>query len=159
MSYIKFSMQAGGEPELRTALRLLENAVAVDILASATKIAAEPVLARAIELAPVDTGTLKREGLQIKVKRRSRGGRIYAEANVTNTRKGAHAILQEFGVAPHRVRGSQHPGHKAKPFMRRAFVNKRDEALRIVTARIRESVLKAAAAAQAKSPTFDGKTL
>lgn len=147
---MRYSLGLQGDEQLRRQLLALEASVQVDLLAEATRLGSQPILQRAQELAPVDTGTLRRIGLQIKTKKRSRtrsgakGSAVAAESYVTNTRAGAHAILQEFGVQAHRVGKRKHPGHRAQPFMRRAFVNRRDVALSTVTAKIQTAVLAAA---------------
>jgi hypothetical protein len=138
-----FSMEMPGMDDVKDALARLEKSLAVEVLADAVEYAAEPVLARAQELAPSDTGFLKASGLVIAVARSKRGA-PNAIAKVRAIRAAAHAILQEFGVKPHRVGKKAHPGHKAQPFLKPAFLARRDEALLRVRERVRLAVLSAA---------------
>ena len=99
------------------------------------------MILRVRQLAPRDTGLLADRGLQLKVTSRKPH---YGETSVTNTRKGAHAILQEFGVDPHMVRGRFHPGHPPQPFMRPAFDENVADAQDEVAHILKREILKAA---------------
>jgi HK97 gp10 family phage protein len=115
---VKISAKIEGDKRLLRKFQRLEKKAQGRILVKATRPGAKLVLDRARELAPVDKGTLAGSGLQLKVTARRKH---YGETSVTNTRAGAHAILQEFGVQPHSVGGRAHPGHPPQPFMRPAF--------------------------------------
>jgi len=93
------------------------------------KEAAQPILDRTRILAPKDTGQLAANMVIKRTRRRIN----YGEVAVTNNKKAAHAILQEFGVSQHAItstgkngvtRTVKHPGHKPQPFMRPAFKQK-----------------------------------
>lgn len=136
---INVSLVGGDELERR--IKLLDSKMVGRVLADACLEAAQPILDTARELAPQDTGTLKRKGLQLKISRRA--GR-YGEAVVTNTRAGAHAILQEFGVKAHRLgKRGMHPGHRAQPFMRRAAWRNRTQVLAAIVDDLKRQVMMA----------------
>ena len=116
-----------GGKELLAQFRKIEESMQRQILVDTSRHGAQRVLTEARRRAPRDTGTLATSGQQLRVTRRKTTD---AEARVTTTVAGSHAILQEFGVAPHKIsfkdaRGKKHsykhPGHKAQPFMKPAY--------------------------------------
>jgi HK97 gp10 family phage protein len=137
--------------ELRRQLNQLEDKVAGDkSLRNALVSGARPMAKEAKELAPVDTGELKKS-IGVRTRKVARWG---YEASVAARTYYAHLV--EFGVAPHFIgRKSKagkrtlwrkiHPGHTARPFLRPAFDTKKSESVDKTRQRLREVVDKVAA--------------
>ena len=135
------NLQIVGTAQLKAKFAKLAKSVQGQVLVNATKPGARLVLDRAKELAPRDTGQLAERGLQIRVTRRRK---TYGETSVTNTKAGAHAVLQEYGVRPHLIGKKKHPGHKPQPFMRPAFDQKKNDAAAEVGHELRRLIFEAA---------------
>lgn len=157
ISGLKESLDLTGDVELMEMLKSLPDDVYRNVIQSASRKSMAPVAARAKELAPEESGTLKasigtkkkeykragvvvtlvgpRQGFKQKVAVMGPNG-VY-RLELRNPANYAHLV--EFGVQPHalfsgadtRSKDSgaallarsikQHPGIKAKPFMRPAF--------------------------------------
>ena len=108
-----------GLDELMKKLDQLPSLVsAKNAIARALRKGAEPIRVRAEELAPRDEDQLA-ESMMITVTEQSATGAI---AKIGPSRKGFHGHFQEFGTAD----------HAAQPFLRPAFDEQQEEALRIV---------------------------
>lgn len=129
-----------GAAELKRKFAQMERKLQTATLVRAAKAGAAIILKRAKELAPRDTGALARA----LVTRTTRRRKTYGETSVTNTKAGAHAVLQEYGVQPHPIGKGTHPGHKPQPFMRPAFDETKDAARAEVQHQLRRAVLEGA---------------
>lgn len=143
-----------GLTELQTFLDQLPAKMEANIMRSALRAGANVVKQEAINNVPVKTGTLK-DGL--KVSTRSRRGLVTASVKAT----GKHAYLArwiEYGTAAHFIApknakslffaglfsdGVNHPGSRAKPFMRPALDTKALQALQAVGEQIKRRLTKA----------------
>ena len=121
-----------GLAELQTFLKNLPAEIEQNILAKALYAGAQPILADAKSGAAVASG-LMRDGLKVSTK--SQNGTVTASIKAG----GKHAYLAkfvEFGTAAHRIDAKNggvlsfgggfathvdHPGQRAKPFLRPAF--------------------------------------
>ncbi len=129
-----------GLAELQRALDQLPAKLEANVLRGALRAGANVVLAEAKARVPVDTGLL-RDGL--KVSTRSRRGVVMAKVKATG-KHAYKAVWVEFGTAAHKisakkkggslslgglfVRGVQHPGARARPFLRPALDGRAQEA-------------------------------
>lgn len=108
-----------GMQELLAKLGTLDSLVMQKkIVARAVRAGAEPIRARAEELAPVLTGTL-RESMMITVAEQTATEAI---GKIGPARKGFYGTFEEFGTAY----------IAADPFLRPAFDEERDAALKII---------------------------
>ena len=118
----------------------LPRDIAGKVGVAALRKGAKPILEEAKNLVPVNKGKLK-ESLAIQTIR----GDVPAVTIVARRRKpfrGFYAHLVEFGTKPHEIKNVliggkffpviQHPGSVARPFMRPAFLTKKNEALKII---------------------------
>jgi len=111
--------------------------------------AAKPIIQRAKELAPKEDGDLQKSIGTIPGRGQGKGEQVYVGPRRGGRFKGYAGHLVEYGTAPHIIRakaaGGQlhlrgnvfveevhHPGATAKPYMRPAFDNKKDEAIGII---------------------------
>jgi len=96
------------------------------VVAKAVRAGCEPIRARAEQLAPIDTGTL-RESMMFTVTEQSATEAI---GKIGPSRKGFYAHIPEFGLAH----------NPAQPFLRPAFDEKIEEAKSLISAVIVEAV-------------------
>ena len=137
-----------GGRELDDFLRTLSVKVEKNIMRSALRQGANAFKDFVKAGIPVDQGDLRRS---VRVSTRAKGGRVIASLRVGNKRAW-YGPMVEFGTKAHRinpkrakalaiagfpVRGVDHPGARAKPFMRPAFDSKSRAALDAVAAQIR----------------------
>lgn len=128
-----------GLADLNKFLQQLPAKMEQNVLRSALRAGANVVKEEAKANVPVDSGVL-RDGL--KVSTNSRRGRVTANVKAT----GKHAFIApwiEYGTAAHKIaskgkglffgglfaRSVEHPGSRAKPFMRPALDAKAQEAV------------------------------
>jgi len=110
---------------------------------------AKPMLEEAKRKVPVKTGEL-RNSLEVKTKRTARIPVVKVQAS--KRKGGYHAHLVEYGTAAHDIRNVlignvfypviHHPGTSPQPFMRPAFLQKKDETLKIVLESITTEAVK-----------------
>lgn len=145
-----------GGKELAKALAELPVKIERNIMRAALRAGAAVIAAEARNNVPVDSAELKST---IRTSSNSKRGMVEANAVVGRRKKGWYATFVEFGTAPHvitagknkpmlsfrdrngiwrRVFEVHHTGAVAKPFMRPAFDNKSDEAVKVVVDKIRE---------------------
>jgi len=142
-----------GLAELQAFLDQLPAKMEANIMRSALRQGAKVVQAEVQASAPVRTGLLK---AGIKISTGSRRGKVTASIKA----KGKHGFLAkwiEFGTAAHFIKpkrakslffaglmrdGVDHPGAKAKPFMRPALDGKAQEALLAVGEAIKKRLTK-----------------
>lgn len=111
--------------ELVRALKDLDRRTSRTFLRQASREVWNEIRDRARELAPVDTGDLRRS---IRTRQRSRRDVIETRV-IAGGREAPHGHLVEFGTAPHRQprRGTTHPGAEPHPFLRPAYYQKERE--------------------------------
>ena len=145
-----------GGKALAKALNELPLKIERNIMRSALRAGAAVIAAEAKQNVSVVSGELQRT---IRTSSNSKRGMVEANAIVGSRKKGWYASFVEFGTAPHiitagknapmlsfrdsngiwrRVFSVNHTGGVAKPFMRPAFDNKGDDAVRAVADKIRE---------------------
>jgi HK97 gp10 family phage protein len=142
-----------GGRELDDFLQQVSVKVEKNILRSALRAGANEFKKDAQQQVPVDEGALRRS---VRVSTRAKKGTVYAYLKAGG-RKAPHAHLVEFGTAAHKitakkgsalvvngkaVRDVDHPGAKAKPFMRPSFDTGAQSALVAVGEKIRERLTK-----------------
>jgi HK97 gp10 family phage protein len=142
-----------GGHELDAFLQQVSVKVEKNILRAALRAGANEFKEDARQQVPVDEGDLRRS---IRVSTRAKKGTVYAYLKAGG-RKAPHAHLVEFGTAAHKimakkgsalvvngkaVRDVDHPGAKAKPFMRPSFDTGAQSALVAVGEKIRERLTK-----------------
>lgn len=142
-----------GGRELALALKQLPKQLEQNVMRQALRAGAKVIQDKAKELVPVHTGDLKKS---LKLSTRSRKGIV--TVSVATRGKGAYiARFIEFGTAPHLIKGRNggmlkfvardgntvetasvnHPGIKAKPFLRPSLDAKAKEAIIAVGEKIR----------------------
>lgn len=139
---IKFSFE--GARELETALKELPKSVASGALNAALKKAAEPMVAKARALAPVDTGALRKS---IKAHPVPSKQRAYAASiAIGPDRKHFYGAILEKGTGPRKVKktGKMVGSIAAHPFLRPAFDAHKEEAQKIFREVLWEIVVKKA---------------
>jgi len=133
---------------------------------SAMRAGVNVLKAAAIDNIPVDTGALRRS---VKVSTRSSRGVVSAKVSAGG-KDAWYARFVEFGTAAHVIKAKpgrflsiggayltsvNHPGARAKPFMRPALDNKADDALRAFAAKVR-SVLSTKHGIDVPAPLLEG---
>lgn len=143
-----------GGRELAEALKQMPRQLQQNVMRQALRAGAKVIQTKARELVPVDTGDLK-NSLKIGTSSRRREVR----STVATKGKGAYiARFIEFGTAPHLIKGRNggtlkftardgntvetlsvnHPGIKAKPFLRPSLDSESNKAIVAVGEKIRE---------------------
>jgi HK97 gp10 family phage protein len=160
-----------GGRELQAALNSLPVKIEKNIMRAALRAGAKVIAEEAKALVPVSppnsenarlyggyTGALKDS---IRVDTRARRGKVTASVKAGGKRKRGtdvfYAHFVEFGTAAHTIKGKNgrrlffngtftpavnHPGARAKPFMRPALDTKADDAIRAVGNKIKERLTK-----------------
>jgi HK97 gp10 family phage protein len=142
-----------GGAELQRFLNQLPVKVEKNIMRAALRAGANVIKAEAKENVPVQDGDLKRS---IKVSTSARRGTVRAKVKAGD-QKAWYWHFVEFGTAAHTIKARNgkrlffngifakvvnHPGAKAKPFMRPALDNKANDAIRAVGRKISERLTK-----------------
>ena len=142
-----------GGRELYDFLQQLPAKIERNIMRSALRQGANVFKAEAKQEVPVDEGDL-RDSIRVSV--RSKGGTVYASVKAGG-KKAPHWHLVEFGTRAHKIKPKQahgltvggkvvsevnHPGAKARPFMRPALDAKSAAAIEAVGAQIRKRLTK-----------------
>ena len=142
-----------GGRELAAFLQQLPAKVEKNIMRAALRAGANEFKKAAKEAVPVDDGDLQRS---IRVTTRTKKGTIYASLKAGG-KKAPHWHWVEFGTAAHKIKAKpqhalsfggvavqevDHPGARAKPFMRPAFDSASAAAIAATTAKIRERLTK-----------------
>jgi HK97 gp10 family phage protein len=145
-------MIVGGR-QLNDFLQQLPARVEKNIMRAALRAGANVFKAEAKQEVPVDEGDLL---ASIRVSVKSKRGTIYASVKAGGKRA-PHWHLVEFGTRPHKIKPKNahaltvggkvvgevdHPGARAKPFMRPALDSKSAEAIAAVVTKIRERLTK-----------------
>jgi HK97 gp10 family phage protein len=138
-----------GGRELDAFLQTLSVKVEKNILRAALRAGANEFKTEAQAKAPVKSGKLRRS---LKVSTGSKGGRVTAKLKVGG-KMAPHAMLVEYGTKPHKIAPKNggglliggnvvgevnHPGARARPFLRPSFDGKSAAAIGAVAAKIRE---------------------
>jgi len=142
-----------GGRELGQFLQGVPVKVERNILRSALRQGVNVFKVEAKQEVPVDEGDL-RDSIRVSV--RSKGGTVYAAVKVGG-KKAPHAYLVEFGTAAHKIKAKpqhalsfsgvavqevDHPGARAKPFVRPTFDSKSSAAIEAVAAQVRKRLTK-----------------
>jgi HK97 gp10 family phage protein len=139
----KSTFQLEGVEDLVKQLRKLRGTAIRKVYRQAVREAARPVLATAKQIVPVDTGRLKRS-LKIRAGRRSR--RIISVVVKPGTRSELGIAPDASGYYPAHIelgfrRGTtKFPGNR---FLRDAILLERADAIRIISARVKEGIKRA----------------
>jgi HK97 gp10 family phage protein len=162
------NVHIAGADELAALLKLLPKNIERNIMRSALRYGARVIANEAKKnITTEDTGALKRS---IRTSSRSQRGTVFAYARAGGKRSGAkkdqaafYAAFIEYGSAAHEIKAKKapllsfvardgrrvltkfipdHPGIKARPFMRPAFDAKADAAVEAVAKRIRQRLSK-----------------
>lgn len=148
-----------GAAELHRALAQLPAKLEAQVSRQALRAGAKVIEREAKALTPVAEGKLRasiRTSTGMK-----RGGVVYAHVKAGGRKKGDafYAHMVEYGTKPHEIKPKrfkslfiagifrkvvQHPGAKARPFMRPAFANKSQEALGAIADYIRARLARVA---------------
>ena len=145
----------GGE-ELARALKSLPAKLEANVLRGALRAGARVIQEEAKAQVPVDDGRLRDS---IRISGGLKRGRASAQVIAGGNKKGQpwYAHLVEYGTKPHDIRPAKgkslffagllrrlirHPGARAKPFMRPAFDQKRDEAVSRIGQYVRDRLAK-----------------
>lgn len=132
MPNLRFTMT--GNKAVLNALKKLGNVVPGRVLAKATRAGMRPIHAEAKQNVPVDTGKLKKsiKLRAMKMKRRtSKGARVFHSGkDFRGDPKGYYGAFVEYGTSR----------NKAKPHMRPAYDQKKQAALSITEAEIRQGI-------------------
>src|SRR3990167_5019859 len=118
-----------GLDELLKSMDSLALSVQKNLIVRALRKGAEPIRARAEELAPRDEGQLA-ESMMITVSDQTATG---ATAKIGPSRTGFYGHIPEFGLA----------NNPAQPFLRPAADEKMDEAVRLVGETLEAGIMKA----------------
>lgn len=152
-----------GGKELDEFLKSLPAKVEKNIMRSALRAGVNVLKDAAKQNVPVKSGDLRRS---IKVSTGSRGGIVTAKVQTNMW----YAHFVEFGTAAHTIkakgkgmlafggifaRAINHPGAKAKPFMRPALDSRTDAAIEAVTNRVRERLTAEGINTQAPEPIHE----
>lgn len=142
-----------GLAELDAMLKSLPAKIEANILRGAMRAGAVVLQDKAKQLVPVDDGDLR---ASIKVRTRSRRGRVSATVTAGD-RKAFYVRFVEFGTAKHFIKPKtrkslffaglakevvNHPGARAKPFMRPALDEASPQAVEAAAAYIRKRLAK-----------------
>jgi len=129
MSFMKIEIE--GVKKLEKRLKSLEPKVGKGIVRGALKDAAKPLLQEAKERVPVKSGDLKKS-LRVRTMKRKKGRYGVEMATKDGWFKGDqyYGAFLEFGTK----------NMPAKPFMRPAYDNKKDEAASIIKSRIKSGL-------------------
>jgi HK97 gp10 family phage protein len=142
-----------GGAELQRFLNQLPVKVEKNIMRAALRAGANEIKEDAVQNVPVQDGDLKRS---IRVSTRAKRGRVTASVKAGD-KKAWYWHFVEFGTAAHTIKARNgkrlffsgifakvvnHPGAKAKPFMRPALDNKANDAIRAVGRKISERLTK-----------------
>jgi HK97 gp10 family phage protein len=144
-----------GGAELAAALRDFPVKFEARVMAAALREGAKEIERRAKELAPVRTGKL-RDSIKIRRRTNKRTGYINFFVSAGDRKKGVfYAHMVEYGTRAHEIRPKNgkslffagllrqlvnHPGAKPSGFMRTAHDEGNQEALRLITDRVRKGV-------------------
>lgn len=138
-----------GGRELDAFMQQLSVKVERNILRSALRAGANVIKDEAKANVPVKTGALRKS---LTVTTGSKGGTVTAKLK-SRGKVAPHAMLVEYGTKPHKIRPRNaggltvgghvvaevdHPGSRAKPFLRPAFDGKSGAAISAVAGKIRE---------------------
>jgi len=157
---MKISTSIEGLDILRRRMGELTRRVQGQALAKAARAGAEPILERARELAPRESGALATRGVVARDMVRKY---TYAERGIGHHPDYFYGTFQELGVEPHTRRAGKrvwgvnvtgrrggdarswytHPGHKAQPHLRPAADEAADAAVRAVHKVLYEAVMEA----------------
>jgi HK97 gp10 family phage protein len=129
--------------EALRALERLERLTKKRVTQKVLRRAGAPIRAEAKSLVPVKSGELKRSiRTYVSVRRFGGTGRVESRER--------YAHLVELGTKPHyqtrklkhekRKRRVKHPGAKAKPFLRPAFDNRRDQSVSIARKTLHDEI-------------------
>jgi len=142
-----------GGRDLGTFLQSLPVKIERNILRSALRQGANVFKDEAQREVPVDEGDLR---ASIRVSVRTKGATVYASVKAGG-KKAPHWHLVEFGTRPHKIKPKNahslvigghvvaevdHPGAKAKPFMRPTLDSKSGAAIEAVGAQVRKRLTK-----------------
>lgn len=142
-----------GGREMDDMLRTLAQNIHKNIMRAALRSGANVFKAGAKAKAPRKTGKLQKS---LAVTTNSKGGVVTAKLKARG-KIAPHAILVEFGTKPHKIApkkkgalaiggnvvgGVDHPGARAKPFLRPTFDGGAAPAIAAVAAKIRERLTK-----------------
>ena len=151
-----------GGREIDAALKALPAKVADKVVRFALRAGANVIRQAALEQVPVKGGTL-RDSIKVSVRKQRGGTGIVSSVRAGSRKAGGggvfYAHMVERGTKPHRIRSRtrkilvigftgitklvNHPGAKAKPFMRRAL-HQADRAVDAVVAEARRRLAKVA---------------
>lgn len=166
------SVDLVGERQLNLLFKTLEPAMGSKVLMRASWHATDPVLADAKRRVRFGNWTLRQQAGSARWRgTRSRGGvnrtvhlrdalrirgtmrkdRPKGSALITyKKQEGAHAVLLEYGVKPHKIVTTwpfgkphtvQHPGHRAWPFLRPAYLLQRNQAVTTIRTEVRDDLM------------------
>jgi HK97 gp10 family phage protein len=131
-----------GGKEIQDFLNTLAPKLEANIMRSALRAGAKVILEEAKQNVPVSSGDL-RDSLRVSTS--SKKGLVTASVKAGN-KKVWYSRLVEFGTAPHSIRARsgflnfggiftksvEHPGSKAKPFLRPAFDSRSNQAIEAI---------------------------
>jgi HK97 gp10 family phage protein len=144
-----------GGAELQKFLTELPVKVERNIMRSALRAGAKPIAEDIKANAPEDEGDTKRS---VRVSTRSRRGVVTASVKVGDKKAWYVHLLEFTGAVPHRIaakgggflkfagglyKAVNHPGMKAKPFIRPALDNRANDAIQAVGNQVRKRLTKA----------------
>jgi HK97 gp10 family phage protein len=128
-----------GGSRFAQALQALDPSKARAAVLRILRHAAEPIRERMVELAPVEPGKPDlRDSIVVSsagLEDEDFGGRKDTgvfDVAVGPTTRAFYGHMVEFGTAPHRLKGGQHPGAPAQPFARPAFDENVDRSIQII---------------------------
>jgi HK97 gp10 family phage protein len=146
-----------GGKELNAFLQTLPVKIERNIMRSALRFGARTIANEAKNNVPVESGDLRKS---IRTGSSGRRGKVEAYVRAGN-KKAWYGLFVEMGTAAHMIKtknrsalkfagadgmvftkNAEHPGAKAKPFLRPALDNKADEAIAAVAQRVRERLTK-----------------
>lgn len=153
-----FKMEGFGE--LEKALSALPERVERNVLRKALRAGGRKIIKRARQNIKDKTGTLSKS-LGIKVKRTRKGSMVGIEVGARSGKKqkydGFYAHMVEFGTRPHAIgrgdnvesggkltrgkqKGRQHPGMKARPFLRPAVDSTQSDVLNTIKEKMKDGI-------------------
>lgn len=157
-------LEVKGLAELERTLARLPESISRIIAEGGVRAGLTVIQEAAQENAPQRTGRLRKD-IKVKVGSNIDAKRAYKEplavdgSVYVSKRSASVARWNEFGTAPHAINAHgttldingepvgktvQHPGQPARPFMRPAFDNNKNEALKAMADNMRENLPKAA---------------
>lgn len=146
-------VEIAGLKELKKQLEKLPARIETNITRTALRRGALVIEERAKDLCPVGTGNLK-DSIKVRAQTKKKSGWI----NLRVTAGGGDAFyanMVEYGTAPHEIRPSKakslfiagvfrqvvnHPGATARPFMRPAFDEKHQDAIKAFADYMRQRI-------------------